>query len=149
MRNIKNDIQLFRLLRHTKDTVEKIANSRLKKAGITIAQGHIILILWEQDEYKSTLKALEKELDLAQSTIVLMVSKMESNGFVSTYTSSEDKRVKYVCLTEKGRQVYNDVRDSMIDVQNEILSPLNEDEKITFIKLLEKINENERCCRKW
>ncbi len=141
METIKNDIQLFRLLRHTKDTVEKIANHRLKKAGITTAQGHIILILWEQDEYTTTLKELEKELELAQSTIVLMVSKMQKNGFVDTYTSNEDKRVKYVCLTEKGQLVYRDVRESMIDVQNKVLSTLDENEKTTFINLLEKINK--------
>ncbi len=89
-----------------------------------------------------TLKELEETLKLAQSTIVLMVLKMAKNGFVKTYASLDDKRVKYVSLQEKGKTAYHEVRKSMMIVQDTVLAPLTSDEKIAFVSLMKKINDN-------
>ncbi len=137
---IEEQLQFFRLLRSTKSAIEKATNSELKKVGLTIAQGHITLFLQAQNDHQATLKDLEMVLQVAQSTVVLMVSKLEKKGFVMTYNSAVDRRVKYVVLTNKGKKCAAFVLESMANVQNEALASINESERLIFLDLLARIN---------
>ncbi len=139
---IKDQLQLFALLRGTKSSIEKMANRKLKEVGLTIAQAHIALFLQTQNNCCATLKEIEKELRVAQPTVVLMISKMEKRKFVTTYYSATDRRVKFVALTNKGKECADFIVDSLTDVQNEAMSVLSHEEKQLFFKLFVKITNN-------
>ncbi len=134
--------QVFTLLKHIKETMDKEGNSILKDSNITMAQGMLLYCLSCKTDEECTLKELESHIKLAQSTTTVMVSRLEKNGFVTTFNSSEDKRVKLVKLTDKGQESVSLVKECMINVEQEIFAPLSEIEKSLFLELIKKINHS-------
>ena len=91
-------------------------------------------------EKKVTFKELEKILHLAQSTTVGIISRLEQKNLVTSYIDDNDKRIKYVRITELGEQCCKEAEDSMLKTETFLLSNLTEIEKVLFKDLLEKVN---------
>ncbi|TCD46084.1 MarR family transcriptional regulator [Streptococcus sp. X16XC17] len=67
-------------------------------------QGHAILFLKSQEHQDISFKDMEEALHLSKSVNSNLMKRMEKNGFIEIVPSKEDKRVKYVVLTEFGRK---------------------------------------------
>lgn len=98
--NHDDDIgSLIKAITNLKDTIE---NRELKQYGISAGQMHILLHLYEADHYTQSLKQLEKEMNVSQSTMAKMVRNLVEDKHLAAYTvNPEDKRVKNVVLTNE------------------------------------------------
>lgn len=133
------------MLHHFKkihDNVEKCGNAKLKENGLTLAQGHILGLLRHRAGHSATLKEVEKSMKVAQSTTAGMVARLESNGFVETSTDPIDKRIKIVTLTQQGLESTELVKESIQQVESELLATLTEEERAMLMQLLKKVSAN-------
>lgn len=124
------------------NTLEKHVNNQLKKKGLTFSQMNVLIQLMETSEKKLSFKELEKRLTLAQSTTVGLISRLEQKELVSVSEDKEDKRIKFVAITDLGMAYCNDAKTEMEQMEDKLLSSLTEKEKNTFYLLLEKVNED-------
>ncbi len=60
--------------------------------------------LMETESGGLTLKDLERTLHISQSAISRMAVRLTKAGYVEIRQDGADRRVKWVCLTERGRQ---------------------------------------------
>lgn len=85
---------------------------------------------------------LSKIINRDKSTTTVLVRKLEQDGLVKTESSREDKRIKIVSLTDKGKE-YNCITNN---ISSELLETFYKDfsdeEKDLFTKLLIKIAGN-------
>ena len=82
------------------DKMKASADADLKRHGLTFAQARVIGLL-EQTGGEATQKEIENDLQVSHPTIVGVVSRMEQNGFLTTYVDPDDRRNKRVKLTPK------------------------------------------------
>lgn len=139
MNNFKN---CGYFIKHIHTTLEKEANNDLHDLGLTISQVAILFLLNTSISKEMLLKDIEKNLHLAQSTIAGTVSRLVEKGFVEYFDSSEDRRVKGIGITEKGKNVFSLARSKMIHAEEKLLTNLTETEQTILITLLEKISKN-------
>lgn len=133
---------MLHFLKYIHDFIEKYGNNILKEHGLTLAQCHALSFLVEAEGHKSTMKELEKSMNVAQSTSAGVVYRLEKKGFIKTYVDSNDKRVKIIELCEDAEDLLSIIRESMKCVQDKILENLTDIEKILFISLLKKITDD-------
>lgn len=129
------------LIHQIHNTLEKNGNNQLKKKGLTFSQMNVLMQLINTSEKKLSFKELEKKLLLAQSTTVGLISRLEQKGLVSVFEDIEDKRVKFVEITDLGESYCDDAKIEMEQMERKLLSALTESEREIFYSLLEKVNE--------
>ena len=138
---MKKEISTGILIKKIHDNLEKKINHSLKDSDLTMSQMEALVILSEQVSRQMSLKALEHELHVAQSTAAGIVSRLEQKGFIEAYGQSDDKRIKNIRITENGMKYCESAAKDMDKVEKELLKNLTEDEKNTLNQLLGKIYE--------
>lgn len=122
--------------------LDKNLNKILNQNEITLAQAHILQVLYFQLDGNCEYKKLEKWMGVAQSTTVNLINTLEKKGFVETYSSEKDKRVKNVRITEKGKNICEWSNNKAETEGSAFFKGLTEEEKEIFFMLLEKICNN-------
>ncbi len=77
-----------------------------------------------------------------------IVERMEAAGLVRRRTSTLDRRMKNIFITDTGRRLLADVDGAVMRVQARLLTPLEPAERAKFIELLARIaDENNELSR--
>ncbi len=94
-------------------------------------------------------KDIEKEFNVARSTVAGLVKLMEQKGFIGRYDVETDARLKSLKLTEKGEQVYTAAHMKAEEIERRLHSGISGDELEAFIKTVEKMKKSlESKCEK-
>lgn len=116
------------------------------KGDYPVAEGQFFLmfILWEHGRYKVT--DISHRLGITAGAVTAMTDKLVEMGFIRRERSEEDRRIVWLSLTEKGRQVVKKVQDSRFEQIRNIFRNLSEDElqMVTnvFTMLNAKLNDD-------
>jgi len=62
---------------------------------------------------------------------------LEARGWLERKTSAEDRRARQLALTLSGEQALRDAVPVMLRAQEQILAPLSESQRVTFMELLQ------------
>lgn len=73
-------------------------------------------------------------------TLTVNMNSLEKKGYIKRERSTEDKRVVYVTLTEKGRKAFFHHRDFHKDMIKAAVRGLKEDEMRALINCLDKLD---------
>ena len=129
------------LLKQINDELEKNANNAMRAHDITMTQCGTLLILNRAPEGRMSLKELERQLRVAQSTAAGIVARLEQKGMVEGLGSPEDRRVKMVRITPAGRECCRYAERDMEETERRLLSGLTETEQSIFLSLLKKVRD--------
>ena len=124
------------------ETIKKYTNSRLSSYNLTVAQTVTLMNLYDKPDKQMTMKEMEKVLDVAQSTTVGIIARLEQKGFVERFEASYDKRIKFVRITPLGMKYCNKSEDYLYEGEEVLLAGLTEEEKVLLNQLLEKVSNN-------
>ena len=115
--------------------MEKEANNKLREMDLTVSQIYLLQALNHAPDgtHTLTLKALEKQLQIGQSTTVGLVKRLQKKDFVTCTQSIDDKRIKIVALT---------VEAHMTHVFDHMSEGLSENEKKILLTLLTRVQQN-------
>ena len=118
----------FRLYASSREVIKKY-KPILDQYNLTYTQYLTMLVLWENE--KITVKGIGGKLHLDSGTLTPLIKKLENMNLVTKYRSKEDDRVVIVELTDKGRNL----KDDMIDVPRKAFCSLGiEKEQILELK---------------
>lgn len=130
------------LIKRIHDALEKNANNELRANGLTLAQLQMLITLNNNENGTSSLKELEKGLQIAQSTTVGIVKRLELKGLVEGYTDAKDKRMKLIKITPAGKAVCHKAQYSMDATEQRLLHGLTKPESKQLHVLLQKVHKN-------
>lgn len=82
---------------------------------------------------------LASMLNIRPQSLSELLTHLESDGFIQREQSADDKRQILVRITDAGREHHAQMRENHLKNAKQLLSPLNDEEKSTFIRLLDKI----------
>ena len=128
-------------VKHINDALQKDCNNSLKTVGLTMSQLTVLHLLEHSSGGALTLKELEKQLQVAQSTAAGIISRLEQKGFTEGHTGT-DKRVKIVRITDAGRGCLAQAQVHAEASEARLLSALTREEQILFSSLLKKVSEH-------
>ncbi|MCM3155393.1 MarR family transcriptional regulator [Priestia megaterium] len=97
-----------------------------------------VLLFIEENPYSSQ-KDISDNLQIDRTTMVSHIDHLETLGFVERTKNPNDRRSYSLLITEKGKEVLNSRWEFLIDVESEVLTPLNQQERQLLKGFLIKI----------
>lgn len=83
------------------DNISLLINKELRKYGITYPQLATLHFLSQRKGEDTAIKDIEKFMQLTHPTVLGIVARLSAKGYIRTETSTKDKRVRLVSLTDK------------------------------------------------
>lgn len=128
---------LVNLFNHVMDVESKAVITEEFK-DITNNDMHIIEAVGIDDPRK--VSEIAKILGVTVGTLTTNMNGLEKKGYILKERSSDDKRVVYVTLTERGRKAFFHHRDFHKKMIKSIVVGLDDDEKRLLYKCLVKLD---------
>lgn len=129
------------LIRHLQNTLEKQLNSAMQDLDITMSQAGALAAISESPNGQITLKGLEKKIQLSQSVTAGIVTRMEQKGYIESFGSPEDKRIKILRITPLGIEQCNNARIIFAGIEKKFLSVLTKTEQENLYLTLKKLSD--------
>ncbi|MCC8125826.1 MAG: winged helix DNA-binding protein [Clostridiales bacterium] len=138
---VRENIACAALFKHINDKMAKGANERLGIHGITYMQMQMLLEMKHMGAEAVPLKSLERHFEVAQSTAAGIIVRLERKRLVSSFVPAEDKRQKYIRLTEEGKALCAAAESDMQEGEKLLLSGLSQEEQEQLYHLLWKVKD--------
>ncbi len=128
----------------TGDLIRKRAREFFSGLGLTDVQFNVMKLIELQsgDANGLTQAELSRMLLVNRSNITSLIDRMERAGLVRRETVPNDRRIKLVTLTEKGRNSLLEIKDSYMEEVSRIMNALTEEELQSLVRVLGKIRKN-------
>lgn len=108
--------------------------SPLMDLNLTMRQTKVLLVLSFHDAPVAS-QTLTRHLGVTLATLTGLVDRLVAQGLVARREDPEDRRVRLIELTERGRGLVEDVRDAGLEQLRHLLDRLD-DETLTAMELV-------------
>jgi DNA-binding MarR family transcriptional regulator len=109
----------------------------LSEYGLSWTAFSILYDLWIWESVET--KKLAESAGVSKATISNITKTLERKELCFRKSDNRDRRITYVALTEKGKQVMDDLYPRFHKGEVEIVSALSADEQKSMTKLLRKV----------
>jgi DNA-binding MarR family transcriptional regulator len=104
--------------------------------GMRLKQFAVLSMLRDQGSVSQ--QALGEQMHVDANNLVLLLNDAEANGWVERRRDSTDRRRHIVVLTDAGVEALKHAEEAIEDVEDQVLGPLNAEERATLRQLLQK-----------
>ncbi|MFV0241006.1 MAG: MarR family winged helix-turn-helix transcriptional regulator, partial [Lacrimispora sphenoides] len=115
------------------DTLQK----RLNNFNITRSQW--IALYYIENNNMITQKQLADKMSLKEPSVVRLLDKMELYGWVNRISSNDDKRMKFLMLTDSGREIETAMLDVAEKFKSDVLNGISHEDLDVFKSTLNKM----------
>ena len=122
--------------------LHKLSAAEFEKNGVALApeQFHLLkLISSKEDAIQSELAEI---LQLDKSGIMRHIDQMEAKGFVQRINDANDRRKKYIVVTEAGNAELDKCKSLLNGLGDIILKGISDAELLIFKQVLSKLKAN-------
>jgi DNA-binding MarR family transcriptional regulator len=113
---------------------------RAQGLSLTLPQCKVLIYL-EKNEGVSQ-KRLAELTEIDPMTLVRILDRMEADGWVQRRSDPEDRRARSLCLTEKTRQLVEEIWAVVAEVRAEALGGFSHEERASLMDLLDRCHRN-------
>lgn len=116
------------------------AMKKLEALDLKPGQAGILFIL----NCKGSLsqKKLADEMGITPPSMTVALKKLESRGFIHKETDESDQRSFRICLSGKGKECIEEVKDIAKDIEILLLKGISTEEKLLMRRLLLEMRRN-------
>lgn len=109
---------------------------------VTIMHGWIMGYLEHNTHRDIYQKTIEADFSMGKSTVTSVVKLMEQKGYIKREAVAGDARLKKIVLTEEGKQMSGLCRNTLNQIDANILAGIPASEIEAFFAVAEKITQN-------
>lgn len=120
--------------------VTNLLRTKMEPFQIAPEQNLILLLLLERDGL--TQNEIAEHLDKDKTNIARMVSSLEKKGFIIRISSQQDRRYVRVHISEKGKDLCDQIRPLLEEVNEQVSKNISKEELIMLDPILHKIYKN-------
>lgn len=139
-----NDKYIIYFVSKTKANMIKFIENKLKENSLNDlipTHGNILTALYESDK-KLTMSEIATKIGKDKSTVTSLVNKLIHLGYIEKEKCTKDKRVTYINLTKKAKDIEPKFNFISSQVKETAYGNFTEDEKKEFLRLLRKLSSN-------
>lgn len=129
------------LIKKIHDAVGAIANIELKALNLTISQSHVLHYLYQVRGRKTPIKEIEHHFCIKHATAIGIVNRLEDKGFVASFGSNDDKRIRHIEITRKGERIHEAIVSEYASLEEKYLAGLTPEEAGQLKRMLTVIND--------
>ena len=127
--------------------VHLMVQKEAKRCGIEFMggpQGQVIRFLDYREESGQAvlIKDIEQELKITKAVASNLVKRMVQNGLVELEVSPNDKRAKYVRLTDKSRSQMKPIKSFFDRIDRSLLDGISEEKLAVFEEVMGRLQAN-------
>jgi len=137
---LTTSIQAYLEIRKTHDAIHRHVSQKLSQWGLSIPKYGVLMRLYDHEELYLT--ELSNLIFRGNSNITTLVNRLERDGLVERF-NGEDRRVKKIRLTRKGRTLIPKVISEYRAFLNRMMMKnLSAEEQQNLTKLLKKLRRS-------
>lgn len=129
------------LIKTINDKIKVKADADLNAYELTLSQSRVLTFLNSKDG-QATQKEIEDFLEVSHPTVVGIVSRMEQNGYVTTWLAPKQQRSKMVRLTTKAQTIAEELVRMVQNQEATMLRGLTQEQITELTKMLRIIYDN-------
>ena len=127
--------------------IHLMVQKEAKRCGIEFMggpQGQVLRFLdhREHEQELTLIKDIEQELKITKSVASNLVKRMVQNGLVELEASPNDKRAKFVHLTEKSRSQMQQIKSFFDRIDRSLLDGVSEEKLAVFEEVMGQLQAN-------
>lgn len=109
---------------------------------VTIMHGWIMGYLHRNEDKDIYQKTIESEFGICRSSVTSLVKLMEKKGYIRRETVPGDARLKKIVLTSEGKATAIRVKETLDNMECDILKGISQEELQTYFAVADKIKNN-------
>ncbi len=109
---------------------------------VTTTQFAVLSTLWRNGDLSHSETAERTCMDMP--TLHSVLKRLERKGLLITIADAKDRRKRIVRLSESGRALGFRLRNMGAEISDQILAPLDDDQRKLFLELLKQFNTSRR-----
>ncbi|QYJ84871.1 MarR family transcriptional regulator [Shewanella mesophila] len=126
------------LVSHLNIELQKAFDERLKRYELDIKLWPVLFALWQEEGITQT--ELSKRCDVANYTMTRLLDQLQVQGLITRHQEADNRRAFQIFLTDTAKALEQDLTREAEWINERFLANLTDEESITFIQLLNKIN---------
>ena len=132
---------LGNLIKHLNKMFEQQINENMISVNVTRSQMEVLVYTYikNKDGIEVNQVDLEKDLNLKNPTVTGLISRLEKKGYMKREKSSKGPNYKSVLITDEGIRIIEEGKRITDNVEKEMFSVLDKDEKKELTRLLQKV----------
>lgn len=138
--------ELFIDFQWTYRNMQKVYDSALAKHDLSESRFIILMFLKNAPNHELEPSVISEKLGATRATVSKLLKALEAKGWIIKHSSTTDKRVIPVQLTEEGNAVLEDFLPENFYVVHLLFENLTKEEIKQFSHLLSKIKEGTQKC---
>ncbi|OCT16290.1 MarR family transcriptional regulator [Paenibacillus pectinilyticus] len=140
MSEMRNDsLDLYIALSRASEWVNAHGDRDIRKHGLNRTEFGVLELLYHKGA--QAIQQIGSKVLMSSGNITYVVDKLVKKEYVVRNTSTEDRRLIFAEITEKGKQFIEDVFPRHAEVIENAVAGLTEDEKKLASKLLKKLGK--------
>ncbi|SHO53004.1 MarR family winged helix-turn-helix transcriptional regulator [Anaerocolumna xylanovorans] len=132
------NIHTLRALNRCSQHVHRKELSIIKDSGLTASQFEVLEVLYDLGDLRIC-DIIEKILATG-GNMTVVIDNLAKDGLIQQCTDPQDKRVKLIRITDKGKSLMDDLIPRYLDNINSIFKELSESEKQSLREILVKLS---------
>lgn len=116
------------------------SHSFLEKTGVYPGQPPLLFALYYKNGQSQ--KELAKKMRIQPATMTVMIKRMEKTNFIERKQDDKDQRVSRIYITEKGKNVCEQLIVISKGIEEECFQNFTQEEKMLLRRLLMQMRDN-------
>lgn len=127
------------LIREIHAKLNHNVKEQFKDSGLTVPQINVLQLIGKHGQLK--VSDISEKMSLVNSTVSGIVDRLEKQQIVKRVRSQKDKRMVYIELEDKGKELISEFRGIINNYFDYVFSSATEEEMKKMIEGLETINK--------
>ncbi|MDQ0223680.1 MarR family winged helix-turn-helix transcriptional regulator [Metabacillus niabensis] len=136
-KQIEDSLKLFIVLSRAHRAFNDVVNKHISTYQLNPTEFAVLELLYHKGA--QPLQQIGGKILLASGSITYVVDKLEQKGLLARKACPNDRRVTHAEITDKGKQLIEDIFPEHEEKINEVLNVLTAEEKSIVIDLLKKV----------
>ncbi|KKI93920.1 transcriptional regulator [Bacillus sp. SA1-12] len=134
---IEESLKFFIVLSRAHRALNDVVNKHISTFNLNPTEFAVLELLYHKGD--QPLQQIGGKILLASGSITYVVDKLEQKGLLVRKACPKDRRVTHAQITDKGKQLIEEIFPPHQERINEIVSVLSDEEKNLVTELLKKV----------
>ncbi|RDW16236.1 MarR family winged helix-turn-helix transcriptional regulator [Oceanobacillus chungangensis] len=132
-------LKAFVVLLKASKSIEELIKKDISSHGMKSSDFAVIEAVYSKG--KQTIRQISEAVLINTGSITYVIDKLENNGLVERINCKEDRRVVYIQITDKGKELMDEIFPKHQQVIESLFEGISAEEKEIVINVLKKVGK--------
>lgn len=137
MTQVNNKLKAFTVLLRSAQAIQEATKKDFTRYGLNQTEFAVLELLYHKGD--QPIQVIGKKILIASSSITYVVDKLEEKELVCRKPCPTDRRVTFAAITEKGKQLMQEIFPQHVEKIEEVFEVLTDEEVDTMIECMKKV----------